>query len=165
MSNTYVSKLVDDVMTAAYAHWRKDTFNFLETIPELHGKEYFKYKGSSYSKSTGTKVIAAAGLSSMLPNLPYKHVFRFQEQLNKRKVLDGDAKALSAIFTNVVEGCKTEEDLRNALPDIVVPEELKLKYPRTKEAAFTIISNDLQYRQYMKYMDKLYLYASYRLLG
>lgn len=81
------------------------------------------------------------------------------------KQVDDDKQMISQIMHLLIIDCEDEQDLRDALPESLVELSSKLQtLPRTREAGYTIRSNERSVRQFQKMLDKIDFYAATRLM-
>ena len=170
MSNatpTYVSKLVDDLFTAARAHLIKHKTEFMSSLHDLEPYKFLRFRGKVYRKSSGEEVSVPAKFFNYpaIKSLPAHGVAYFSDLLNQESQVERDKVALTQLFTVMTDKCVNEQDLRDALPDMVLPEKLKMRLPRTRPAAYTLEDNPAQMARYQKQYRKMCQYAAMRLLG
>lgn len=170
MSNatpTYVSKLVDDLFTAARAHLIKHKTEFMSSLHDLEPYKFLRFRGKVYRKSSGEEVSVPAKFFNYpaIKSLPAHGVAYFSDLLNQESQMERDKVALTQLFTVMTDKCVNEQDLRDALPDMVLPEKLKMQLPRTRPAAYTLEDNPAQMARYQKQYRKMCQYAAMRLLG
>ena len=170
MSNTtptYVSKLVDDLFTAARARLIKHKTEFMSSLHDLEPYKFLRFRGKVYRKSSGEEVSVPAKFFnySAIKSLPAHGVAYFSDLLNQESQMERDKVALTQLFTVMTYKCVNEQDLRDALPDMVLPEKLKMRLPRTRPAAYTLADNPAQMARYQKQYRKMCQYAAMRLLG
>ena len=170
MSNatpTYVSKLVGDLFTAARAHLIKHKTEFMSSLHDLEPYKFLRFRGKVYRKSSGEEVSVPAKFFNYpaIKSLPAHGVAYFSDLLNQESQMERDKVALTQLFTVMTDKCVNEQDLRDALPDMVLPEKLKMRLPRTRPAAYTLADNPAQMARYQKQYRKMCQYAAMRLLG
>ena len=170
MSNatpTYVSKLVDDLFTAARTHLIKHKTEFMSSLHDLEPYKFLRFRGKVYRKSSGEEVSVPAKFFNYpaIKSLPAHGVAYFSDLLNQESQVERDKVALTQLFTVMTDKCVNEQDLRDALPDMVLPEKLKMRLPRTRPAAYTLEDNPAQMARYQKQYRKMCQYAAMRLLG
>lgn len=170
MSNatpTYVSKLVDDLFTAARARLIKHKTEFMSSLHDLEPYKFLRFRGKVYRKSSGEEVSVPAKFFNYpaIKSLPAHGVAYFSDLLNQESQMERDKVALTQLFTVMTDKCVNEQDLRDALPDMVLPEKLKMQLPRTRPAAYTLEDNPAQMARYQKQYRKMCQYAAMRLLG
>ena len=170
MSNTtpsYVSKLIDDLFTAARAHLNKQKIEFMSSLHDLEPYKFLRFRGKVYRKSSGEEVSVPAKFFNYpaIKSLPVHGVAYFSDLLNQESQMERDKVALTQLFTVMTDKCVNEQDLRDALPDMVLPEKLKMRLPRTRPAAYTLEDNPAQMARYQKQYRKMCQYAAMRLLG
>ena len=163
---TYVSKLVDDLFTAAFAHLNKRKVALLQSLTEIEPYTHIRFKGKVYAKSTGNVVTVPAKAFNHphIKSLPQNHIAYFTQLLNEEDEMVRDKKSITQLFTIMVNPCKSEQDLRDALPDMVLPESLKMRFPRTRPAGYTLGDSPSHKRRYDRQYRKLCMYASMRLI-
>lgn len=170
MSNTtpsYVSKLIDDLFTAARAHLIKHKTEFMSSLHDLEPYKFLRFRGKVYRKSSGEEVSVPAKFFNYpaIKSLPAHGVAYFSDLLNQESQMERDKVAMTQLFTVMIDKCVNEQDLRDALPDMVLPEKLKMQLPRTRPAAYTLEDNPAQMARYQKQYRKMCQYAAMRLLG
>ena len=170
MSNTtpsYVSKLIDDLFTAARARLIKQKIEFMSSLHDVEPYKFLRFRGKVYRKSSGEEVSVPAKLFNYpaIKSLPAHGVAYFSDLLNQENQMERDKVALTQLFTVMTDKCVNEQDLRDALPDMVLPEKLKMRLPRTRPAAYTLEDNPAQMARYQKQYRKMCQYAAMRLLG
>ena len=72
--------------------------------------------------------------------------------------------AMTQLYTVLTDKCVNDQDLRDALPDMVLPENLKNRLQRTRATAYTLADNPAQMARYQKQYRKMCKYAAMRLL-
>lgn len=163
---TYVSKLVDDLFTAAFAHLNKRKIALLKSLTEIEPYTHVRFQGKVYSKSTGNVVTVPAKAFNhpSIKSLPQNHINYFVQLLNEENEMVRDKRSITQLFTVMVNPCKSEQDLRDALPDMVLPESLKIRLPRTRPAGYTLGDSPIQKGRYDRQYRKLCKYAAMRLI-
>lgn len=163
---SYVSKLVDDLFTAAKAHANKRKTEFMANLSELEPYLFLRFQGKVYRKTTGEQVtIPAAQFNHpAIKALPSHSIAFFSELLNQEQEMERDKVAITQLFTVLIDKCTSEQDLRDALPDMVLPEDLKARLPRTRPAAYTLEGNAMQMARYQRQYRKMCQYAAMRLI-
>lgn len=170
MSNTtptYISKLIDDLFTAARAHLNKRKTEFMSSLHDLEPYSFLRFRDKVYRKSSGEAVTISVDFINhpAIKRLPTHGVVYFSDLLNQESQMERDKVALTQLFTVMIDKCIDEQDLRDALPDMVLPENLKTRLPRTRPAAYTLEDNPAQMARYQKQYRKMCQYAAMRLLG
>lgn len=76
-----------------------------------------------------------------------------------------DKQMVSQVMHLLIINCETEQDYRDALPDSLVELSPKLQaLSRTREAGYTICSDERAMRQFQKMIDTIDFYAATRLM-
>ena len=169
MSDTtpsYVYKLVDDLFTAARAHLNKRKVEFMCSLHDLEPYKFLRFRDKVFCKTSGELVNVPAAMSSLptIKRLPAHGTLYFSNLLNEEQQMERDKVAMTQLFTVMIDKCVNEQDLRDALPDMVLPEDLKMRLPRTRPAAYTLEDNPAQMARYQKQYRKMCQYAAMRLL-
>lgn len=163
MDNTdsQIKYAVSNLMLAANARQSKIANEFLQQFPELNLTAFW-YKGQAYQTDNGKPCVIPTKYSQAFPQLPVHASHGFQEILNKQKILDNDYKAICQLMSVLLEPCKSQQDIRDALPDMLLSESM-LTLPRTREAGYTA-TDYVQKLQYEKYHRKMCWYAAQKLI-
>lgn len=161
--SSFVHKMVDDLFTPARARLLTKIVEYLRAIPEISICNIMSYRGQFYDKATGEVVQIPSAQAHIPKELPIQAVPTFQGFLNERTELDKDEKAIKQVISLLIEDCHNEQDLRDALPEMLVSFDLKQRFARTREPAFTL-TMPRQIDQYNRYYRKICLYASHKLL-
>ena len=170
MSNTtptYVSKLIDDLFTAARAQVNKQKIEFMESLTELEPFQFLRFRDKVYQKTSGQEVTIPASASNhpSIKRVPAQKAAYFSELLNQEQEMKRDMVAITQLYIVLTDKCVNDQDLRDALPDMVLPENLKNRLQRTRSAAYTLADNPAQMARYQKQYRKMCQYAAMRLLG
>jgi hypothetical protein len=88
------------------------------------------------------------------------------ESLEKdKKLTDSDKGFIQQTLYALLDPCKTDQDIRDALPECLVSTLPQLnRYERTRSPAFTIEGNPRALRQYLKILPTIEDYAAARLI-
>lgn len=90
---------------------------------------------------------------------------RMEFWLKDRETIWKDEKETRQALFILLEPCKTQQEIRDALPEcLVLIDEHLSKYPRTRESAYTLEENDRGRRQYEKILPKIEIYSVTRLI-
>lgn len=119
----------------------------------------FMWQGQRFvPKSSPYRVIKVPALAFEL-----RHSGNFL--LKDIKQVDEDRQMISQVMHLLIIDCVTEQDYRDALPDSLVELSPKLQaLSRTREAGYTISSNERSMRQFHKMLEKIDFYAATRLM-
>ena len=158
-----IAGFINTIMKEAMEHQNKLIVSFLRAIPELSRANYFQHGGNAYKLDTLTEVVVQQGLITHIPRIPLNYLNEFKTLYRKKTNLLAESLKITQVMLTVVSSCKTEQDLRDALPEILVMGALA-EIPRTRPEGYTITS-ELHLQQFNKYRDKLYTYAAYKFLG
>jgi hypothetical protein len=161
-----ISVWTDQIINMLFAAERRRLQNWVDKIcvanQEATGGEPLAgyiyqgqwYRHSSIGQGKFTKTPLSASLSGEMNSfLSDKRITDMEEQLLKQGVF------------SVLRTCCDLQDLRDALPDCLVDcfPELS-KFPRNREVAYTLASEDRPLRQFNKILPKLEVYAATRLI-
>lgn len=127
-----------------------------EYYPNTYG---FLFNGSRHKQSNVT---------GQLPRFPELHPDLWEEGYRFHKdvvALKQETAFVRQALVSVLEDCKDNQDIRDALPDCIVDMIDPLRgLSRTREEAFTIQNKPRQLRQWQKARPNIDVYAAARLI-
>lgn len=122
----------------------------------LHAGQFFLPKGVS---------LTLAGPGQAKTALHKDLIGEMLHHLKDRSTVQEEREFISQTLYKLLNPCRTQQDIRDALPECLVnciPELARL--PRQREAAFTIKDDPRALRQYEKILPKMEIYSAARLL-
>ena len=85
--------------------------------------------------------------------------------LADRKTVREEQKFIKQILYTLLSSCKSQQDIRDTLPEFLVGSFPSLsRLPRIEQVAFTIRDNPRAIRQFDKYLPKMEIYSAAKLL-
>lgn len=123
----------------------------------------FLYGGKFYMALNVSATIPSAGQAK--PTLDFSLNGEMEQHLKDCKIIADDSAMIKQILWKLLKPCNREADIRNALPECLVPIIPSLKaHPRYTFAGYTIFEDVRAWRQFQKYLPKMELYSITRLL-
>ena len=120
----------------------------------------FFYQGQYYTDLDRT--LAAKGIKSGLhPSL----VPQMERHIKDKREVEFDRLRVKQALALVLKGCRTAQDLRDALPNQLADMIDQIKsMPRSRPEGFTIMDDPRKFKQYQTLREKIDFYTTTRLL-
>jgi len=120
----------------------------------------FRHVGVIYSiLQTGDKSRGSYG------TLPVSLIPEMDQILLEKATMAADKERIRQALTMVLRGCKTAQDIRDALPNALKDFNQDIqRLERTRPEAYTLENNPRAYSQYIKLREKIEFYIAARLL-
>lgn len=134
----------------------------IELVNENHqyggSPDGFLYKGVFYNKMR-TNIISKGQRGNLMPEMEPMMAQYFGDT---RKI-ENDRTKITQMLANLLLPCKSQQDVRDALPECLVEQAANLKQlPRTREEAFTLNTPLLQ-QQYNEFKSLIDIYLVTRM--
>lgn len=145
-----IGRLVNFTLNDKREKYQKDLTDLVVKVAHGTGSGLngFTFANKLYQSDKYAKKITK---SERFPALPIKYHEEFLHIHNMERELEDDSTVLKQLFTVLMTGCKTEQDVRNALPEFFIVElnnfelnsELRFlkNYSRTKPEGWNIDGN------------------------
>ena len=132
------------------------------TLTEVSGtvpNTAFHYKGKTYFVD-GNTAIRGAQVVDVPPTL----VPQLEAYLQDRAQVEKDRDIIRQLVAALLQECENSQDIRDALPDCIVPANIMQERERSRPVGYPFDSNPRLKRQLDKYHDTIFQYAAAKLL-
>ena len=119
----------------------------------------FHYKGKTYFV-TGEPAVRGAQVVDVPPAI----IPILESYLADKAQVERDESVIRQLVVALLQECETSQDIRDALPDCLVPQSILNDRERSREAGYPFLENPRLLRQYKKYEDIIFQYAAAKLL-
>lgn len=120
----------------------------------------FFYQGRYYTdldKSIASKGIKSGLHSSLVPQM--------ERHIKDRREVEFDRLRVKQALALILKGCRTAQDLRDALPNQLAEMIDQIKsMPRSRPEGYTLMTDPRKIKQYQKLREKIEFYTAARLL-
>lgn len=165
MSSQYLVQLIDSIVVKLldpdYRSIQHEITSMIEKNNAALGlaAEGFLFRGSYY-----TNLDPKLQSKGQRTTLHIRLVPEFMGTIKRRADFDYDRQQIRQVLVLLVQGAKSEQDVRDTLPECLAD---LLPFPplaRTRPEAFTIVGDERAMRQYLKVRDKIMYYSALRLI-
>ena len=119
----------------------------------------FHYKGKTYFV-TGQPAVRGAHVVDVPPTI----IPQLESYLEDKNQVERDEAVIKQLVAALLHECENSQDIRDALPDAVVPPNVLAEKERTRPAGYPFQNNPRLLRQFKKYEDVIFQYAAAKLL-
>ena len=119
----------------------------------------FHYMGKTYFVDGNTAVRGAH-----VVDVPSTIVPQLESYLQDKAQVEKDRDVIRQLVAALLQECEDSQDIRDALPDCIVPTNILQERERTRPVGYPFDSNPRLKRQLDKYHDVIFQYAAAKLL-
>lgn len=157
------SWIINKVITALFTPEER---RLSSVIAELNNKnkelksskvDGFLHSGKYYLPSTGQLTVPSPGQAK--PSLHFSLQDEMETWMRDMKSIKDDRALVNQMLFRLLQSCRTELEIRDALPECVVSLAGLSHHPRCHDAAYTLRGDHRAMRQYAKLMEKIQLYS------
>ena len=152
-------QIMEDLFTADKARLRRRLSRILAEVEGDTTNTAFHYKGVSYFV-TGEPVLRGARVVDVPPAI----IPLLESYLEDKSQVERDESVIKQLVAALLQECNTSQDIRDALPDAIVPQHIAADKERTRPAGYPFQNNPRLQRQFKKYEDVIFQYAAAKLL-
>lgn len=131
----------------------------VQHLSNLSGLPYFTFNGAIYSAHTLTPT------RQYVSPLPSEYVELALEYSKKSSVVLNEIIRVNQLLGLITRDTKTLQDVRDALPEVLIKYLSFGGLSRTREEAYTIKDNSMHMAQYEKTMNLIYLKDAMNIIG
>lgn len=117
----------------------------------------FLYNGKAYMPSSGQLVIPSKGEAK--PTLHCDLQDEMETWVKDMKSIHDDSLLVRQMLFRILQPCRSETEIRDALPECLVSMAGLPHHPRCENAGFTLRGDHRAMRQFAKLMDKIQVYS------
>ena len=152
-------RIMEDLFMADKARLQR---RLSRTLAEVEGEttnSAFHYKGKTYFV-TGVPAMRGARVVDVPPAI----IPQLESYLEDKNQVERDEAIIKQLVAALLHECGTPQDIRDALPDAIVPQNIMAGKERTRPAGYPFQTNPRLLRQLKKYEDVILQYAAAKLL-
>lgn len=152
-------RIMEDLFMADKARLQRRLSRALAEVEGETTNSAFHYKGKTYFV-TGALVTRGARVVDVPPAI----IPQLESYLEDKNQVERDEAIIKQLVAALLHECKTSQDIRDALPDAIVPQNIMAEKERTRPAGYPFQTNPRLLRQFKKYEDVIFQYAAAKLL-
>lgn len=152
-------RIMEDLFMADKARLQRRLSRALAEVEGETTNSAFHYKGKTYFV-TGEPAMRGARVVDVPPTI----IPQLESYLEDKNQVERDETIIKQLVAALLHECKTSQDIRDALPDAIVPQNIMAEKERTRPAGYPFQSNPRLLRQFKKYEDAIFQYAAAKLL-
>ena len=160
--NQIIDALIVGLFRAENSRLKKRELEMVSENRKISAEHYdgFFYQGQYYTDLD--RALAAKGLKSGLhPSL----VPQMERHMKDKREVEFDRLRVKQALAILLKGCRTAQDLRDALPNQLAEMIDQIKpIVRSRPEGFTIMDDPRKYKQYQMLREKIEFYTVTRLL-
>ena len=160
--NQIIDALIVGLFRAENSRLKKRELEMVSENRKISAEHYdgFFYQGQYYTDLD--RALAAKGLKSGLhPSL----VPQMERHMKDKREVEFDRLRVKQALAILLKGCRTAQDLRDALPNQLAEMIDQIKpIARSRPEGFTIMDDPRKYKQYQMLREKIEFYTVTRLL-
>ena len=151
-------RIMEDLFMADKARLQR---RLSRALAEVEGEtnSAFHYKGKTYFV-TGEPAMRGA----RVVDVPLAIIPQLESYLEDKNQVERDEAIIKQLVAALLHECETSQDIRDALPDAIVPQNIMAEKERTRPAGYPFQANPRLLRQFKKYEDAIFQYAAAKLL-
>ena len=152
-------RIMEDLFMADKARLQR---RLSRTLAEVEGEttnSAFHYKGKTYFV-TGEPAMRSARVIDVPPAI----IPQLESYLEDKNQVERDESIIKQLVAALLHECEGSQDIRDALPDAIVPQNIMVERERTRPAGYPFQNNPRLLRQFKKYEDVIFQYAAAKLL-
>ncbi len=156
ITHKFIWDLMDKLFEADKHRLERTVTKLCERNKQLKkdGFDGFMFSGRRYYPHTGHIIVIDR--TQAMPTLDLSLHPEMMAHLRDQKAYDDERTVISQMLFQLLKPCKTNQDLRDALPECLVGFVPTLKgIRRQEEPAYTLRENDRAKRQYEKLLPKI----------
>jgi hypothetical protein len=157
-----IDALVTQIFEAETRHYHKQLDTLIDENAVLVGRplDGFNYLGVEYARGGAV----ALNQRAACPALSAPLVPAMSKLLSFRKRVEVDTQVIRQILVKLIQPCQNSQDIRDALPECVVPLSWLKSLDRTREPAWSIQNNPRDLKLFQKCLLKIEMYCAMRYL-
>lgn len=160
--NQIIDALISGLFSTEMQRLKKRELQIVVENRKVSGSQFdgFFYQGRYYTdldKSIASKGIKSGLHSSLVPQM--------ERHIKDRREVEFDRLRVKQALALILKGCRTAQDLRDALPNQLAEMIDQIKsMPRSRPEGYTLMTDPRKIKQYQKLREKIEFYTAARLL-
>ena len=152
-------RIMEDLFMADKARLQRRLSRALAEVEGETTNSAFHYKGKTYFV-TGEPAMRGARVVDVPPAI----IPQLESHLEDKNQVERDEAIIKQLVAALLHECETSQDIRDALPDAIVPQNIMAEKERTRPAGYPFQSNPRLLRQFKKFEDAIFQFAAAKLL-
>ena len=152
-------QIMEDLFKADKARLQRRLSRALAEVEGEASNSAFHYKGKTYFV-TGLPAVRGAHVIDIPPTI----IPQLESYLEDKNQVERDEAIIKQLVAALLHECEDFQDIRDALPDAIVPQNILAEKERTRPAGYPFQTNHRLLRQFKKYEDVIFQYAAAKLL-
>ena len=152
-------QIMEDLFKADKARLQRRLSRALAEVEGEASNSAFHYKGKTYFV-TGLPAVRGAHVIDVPPTI----IPQLESYLEDKNQVERDEAFIKQLVAALLHECEDFQDIRDALPDAIVPQNILAEKERTRPAGYPFQINPRLLRQFKKYEDVIFQYAAAKLL-
>ena len=152
-------QIMEDLFKADKARLQRRLSRALAEVEGEASNSAFHYKGKTYFV-TGLPAVRGAHVIDVSPTI----IPQLESYLEDKNQVERDEAIIKQLVAALLHECEDFQDIRDALPDAIVPQNILAEKERTRPAGYPFQTNPRLLRQFKKYEDVIFQYAAAKLL-
>lgn len=152
-------RIMEDLFMADKARLQRRLSRTLAEIEGENTNTAFHYKGKTYFV-TGETTLRGARVVDVPPAI----IPQLESYLEDKNQVERDEAIIKQLVAALLHECVNSQDIRDALPDAIVPQNLLAERERTRPVGYPFQNKPRLLRQFKKYEDTIFQYAAAKLL-
>lgn len=152
-------QIMEDLFKADKARLQRRLSRALAEVEGEASNSAFHYKGKTFFV-TGLPAVRGAHVIDVPPTI----IPQLESYLEDKNQVERDEAIIKQLVAALLHECEDFQDIRDALPDAIVPQIILAEKERTRQAGYPFQTNPRLLRQFKKYEDVIFQYAAAKLL-
>ena len=152
-------RIMEDLFMADKARLQRRLSRALAEVEGETTNSAFHYKGKTYFV-TGEPAMRGARVVDVPPAI----IPQLESYLEDKNQVERDEAIIKQLVAALLHECENSQDIRDALPDCIVPANIMQERERSRPVGYPFDSNPRLKRQLDKYHDTIFQYAAAKLL-
>ena len=161
-----INQIIDGLIVALFEHENKRLKKReLELVSENRKVTAERYDGFFYQGQFYTDLDIAFAPKGIKTSLHPSLVPSMEQFMKDKREVEFDRLRVKQALALILKGCRTAQDLRDALPNQLAEMIDQIKsMPRSRPEGFTIMDDPRKFKQYQTLKEKIDFYTATRLL-
>ena len=153
-------QIIHDLYAPELRRLQQKLKDVLSKIDAPSDEVVYHYKGERFLV-TGEEVKTPRGYPVV--EMPLHIIPHLEEYLADEAQVCRDELIIKQLIAALLSECESEQDIRDALPECLVPATYLSQYERTRPPGYPFQNNPRLHKQFVKYEDVIYQYAAAKL--
>lgn len=152
-------QIIHDLYAPELRRLQQKLKDVLSKIDAPSNEVVYHYKGERFLV-TG-EAVKARGYPVV--EMPPHIIPHLEEYLADEAQVHRDESIIKQLIAALLSECETEQDIRDALPECLIPTSYLSQYERTRPPGYPFQNNPRLHKQFVKYEDVIFQYAAAKL--